>query len=424
MVTLPLRRLPGQGMALLLPNDPVPPQLAGAVPTGTRRSRIWDINPSLHCSIIGTCLTAADLRRLLAKLNAATKTDSDHTLHKRGVQLAGQRDTAGKLLHKTLDRRHEATVRRFARSSTPAAVRRLWLQALDEGDIPGAYWALLTHPAADDALMAEAFGEIHMLSHMVGSSNRLDLARLRRAEQALGDRDDTIDRQQARLQEAAREKTELRRRLEGLESVIARLSAARAAPAVAVPADAADRATLQRRLDDERARAATLARHLAETQEALAAARAANAGQEHRAAALQAELVAYERAMAPEDEENADAGALSDHLAGRTLLYVGGRPGLVKRLKAAAEGRGATLLVHDGGIEDSATLLPGLVSQADAALFPVDCVSHTAAGRVKALCRDADKPFLTLRTASLASFLAAVEQPGFLEVPSGTRAPQ
>ncbi|TWA70186.1 uncharacterized protein DUF2325 [Azospirillum brasilense] len=423
MVTLPLRRLPGQGMAPLLPNVPVPSHPADAVPTGARRSRIWDINPSLHCSIIGTCLTAADLRRLLAKLNAATKTDSDHTLHKRGVQLAGQRDVAGKLLHKTLDRRHEATVRRFARSSTPEAVRRLWLQALDEGDIPGAYWAVLTHPATDDALMAEAFGEIHMLSHMVGSSNRLDLARLRRAEQALGDRDDTIDRQQVRLQEAAREKTELRRRLDALESAVLRLSAAGAAPA-AVPTDAADRATLQRRLDDERARAATLARLLAETQEALAAARAANAGQEHRAAALQAELAAYERAMAREDAVDADADALSAHLAGRTLLYVGGRPGLVKRLKEAAEGRGATLLVHDGGIEDSATLLPGLVSQADAALFPVDCVSHTAAGRVKALCRDADKPFLTLRTASLASFLAAIEQPGFLEVPSGPRAPQ
>ena len=66
------------------------------------------------------------------------------------------------------------------------------------------------------------------------------------------------------------------------------------------------------------------------------------------------------------------------------------------------------LLSHDGGVEDSPTLLPGLVSQADVAFFPVDCVSHHAAGQVKRLCREAAKPFVPLRTSSLASFAAAV----------------
>ena len=33
-----------------------------------RRRRIWDINASLHCSIIGTCLSAAELRSLLIRL--------------------------------------------------------------------------------------------------------------------------------------------------------------------------------------------------------------------------------------------------------------------------------------------------------------------------------------------------------------------
>jgi hypothetical protein len=44
----------------------------------------------------------------------------------------------------------------------------------------------------------------------------------------------------------------------------------------------------------------------------------------------------------------------------------------------------------------------GLLGRAD------DCVSHAAAGQVKKLSRDAAKPFVPLRSASLSSFVAAV----------------
>lgn len=63
---------------------------------------------------------------------------------------------------------------------------------------------------------------------------------------------------------------------------------------------------------------------------------------------------------------------------------------------------------HDGGIEDKAGLLPGLISQADVVYFPVDCISHRAAEQVKRVCRQLGKPFAPLRSASLASFIAAL----------------
>src|SRR5262245_35196645 len=70
-----------------------------------RRTRIWEFDSSLHCSIIGTCLTTVELRHLLGKL-AAAGTASDHDLHACGVMLAGRRGTGAKLLQKALDRRH------------------------------------------------------------------------------------------------------------------------------------------------------------------------------------------------------------------------------------------------------------------------------------------------------------------------------
>jgi hypothetical protein len=78
-------------------------------------------------------------------------------------------------------------------------------------------------------------------------------------------------------------------------------------------------------------------------------------------------------------------------------------------LSALARGRGAVFLSHDGGMEEGAGLLPALVARADIAFFPVDCVSHLAAGQVKRLCRQAGKAYVPLRAASAACFLAAID---------------
>lgn len=112
----------------------------GLAPTGAHRARIRDIAPNLHCSVMGSCLSTGELRQVFVNLgDADARTATDHTLHGRGVQLAGQHSTAGKLLHKTLDRRHDTAVRRFAKAGTAEDVRRLWLQSFEQGDIPGAF---------------------------------------------------------------------------------------------------------------------------------------------------------------------------------------------------------------------------------------------------------------------------------------------
>ncbi|HSY89168.1 MAG TPA: DUF2325 domain-containing protein, partial [Verrucomicrobiae bacterium] len=83
----------------------------------------------------------------------------------------------------------------------------------------------------------------------------------------------------------------------------------------------------------------------------------------------------------------------------------------VWQARAAVEGLGGRFLHHDGGIDDNGTLLAGLVSRADLAAFPVDCISHDAAGMVKRLCRQSAKPFLPLRSSGAGSLLAALDGP-------------
>jgi Uncharacterized protein conserved in bacteria (DUF2325) len=375
--------------------------------TRGRRPKIWDIAPSLHCSIIGTCLSAAELRQFFVRLgDANARTASDNVLHHSGVRAAGRHDVIGKLLNKALDNRHETTIRRFARASDTAQVRELWLEAFEQGNIPGGYWAVLTHPATDRALVEEAFGQVHMLSHMVGSSNRIDIVRLRTLERELAERDEKITRQEARLSDNSRERPKLVRKIEILEAEARRRDVADRATAEMV-SNAATTSMLLQRLDAEKAHSSALASRIADLEEQIGKVRRSVAILNRQNDQLQREVKALEAELSIGEEGDPTARVESD-LKGVTVLYVGGRPGLIDQLKKIVTKRGGTLLSHDGGIEENLAALPGLVSQAAVAFFPIDCVSHSAVGQIKKSCRDGHKSFIPLRTASVASFMAAI----------------
>src|SRR5262249_20598221 len=130
------------------------PAVNKATPTSKQRNRIWELHPSMHCSIVGTCLSMAELRQLLVRLDVPEATTADdHRLHQLGVKLAGNVRSGAKLLQKALDRRHKQAISHLAKAKDEAAVAALWEQARKDGDIPGGYWAVLTHPATTETLV-------------------------------------------------------------------------------------------------------------------------------------------------------------------------------------------------------------------------------------------------------------------------------
>ena len=245
-----------------------------------------------------------------------------------------------------------------------------------------------------------------MLSHMVGSSSRIDIVRLRALERELGERDEKISRQEARLSESSRERSELLRKVESLETEVRRREIAERTTAELV-SGAATTSTLLQRLDVEKAHSSQLAAQVAELEDQVKKAHKFAATLNRQNDQLQREVIALEAEL---KIDKADESGLSveHNLHGVTVLYVGGRPGLIDQLKAIVARRGGAVLSHDGGIEEKLTALPGLISRADATCFPVDCISHAAVVQIKKCCRDGNKPFIPLRTASVASFILAI----------------
>jgi hypothetical protein len=390
------------GAPPLLTRRPAEPNGRSVAPA--TRTKLWELAGMLHCSVIGTCLTTADLRHLLVRLGLAQPDIGDHEAHKIGVTIAGRHDVSGKKLNKLLDERHRQAVTRFARAATGDAVRALWKQALQSADIPGSYWATLTHPAADHTLISEAFGDVHMLSHLVGAANRADIRRLRELEAERSELLERIDAQQTRLRdEVLRRDAEIR----DLRNALA----ARVADDAPRDSESTDRALhalvadLERRLGAEKVRRQAAEQKLTAVREEIQRERALRGSSDSARAMLEADLLLIERRLpgrAP------DEGPELPDLDGRTVLFVGGRPASLPNLQSLARQMNLMLLHHDGGIEDSDAILARLIARADTVLFPVDCVSHRAVSIVKRDCERAGKPFVPLRNASASAFLAGV----------------
>jgi hypothetical protein len=392
----------------------VPPALvtrdeAAAVEEPARRTKIWEFNTNLHCSIIGTCLSTAELRQLLKKLGVAAPENTDHDLHAAAVGLAGRHDKAAKLLNKALDERHRLSINQFAKAPTDEAVRLLWRDAVRRGEIPGAYWATLTHPATTRALIRDAFGEVHMLSHLVGAANRADIRRLCQLEEENAELRARLDRQQAAFRDAVVTRDVS---IQDLRRALAQRVAAE--PPLPGDHDATLHqlvADLERRLAAETRRGTVLGERLTGARAAITEERSARMNAERENGALRRELEVIEASTHALCRDTASAGPSRARLDGVTLLYVGGRTHHVAQLRAITEESGAAFVHHDGGIEHHLNLLAGLASQADLVVFPVDCISHHAAQVAKQLCRQAGKRFIPLRSASATSLLAALQRP-------------
>lgn len=368
-----------------------------------QRRRIWELSGGWHCAVIGTCLTLADLRTLARKLSVKTRRgySADYQLHGFFVQEAVKSEKPAKLLNKLLDKRHAVAIRKVRPLNSETELEAFWDAARETGEIPGPYWAILSHPGATQALSERMFADVHMLSHLVGASNRADIRRLQVMEEQTAQLEAKLSKQQ-RLH---------RQRLGGKDQQIAGLreklrdsaKSAKNSSSAIKSVDAACGCASLPALHDE------LTRLEAETSISASTVQRQQTQIDELAGLVQVlgqENATLEQALVHENLPRKETCPFD--LGGRCLLYVGGRQQTVHRLRALVEEWNGQFLHHDGGIERSLGELASAVVKADAVVFPVDCVSHNAANKVKRLCDQSMKPYVPLRTSGVASFVAGL----------------
>jgi len=410
--------------ALPTPSDAVP-HLADR--RKNNRRKLWDVPGEYHCPIIGTCLHVEELRQIARKARSSLEPrSSDYQLHVRFVAAADEKNPLSIAAQKLLEKKHAGAIRQLARAKDEDQLLALWREAVASGQVPGAFWALMTHPKADARTRGQAYQDVHMLSHQVGAGliadarmlaqTRAELASIRkeareeaqRSRAALDQRDKRIaslEGQLTHVKELENELSGARRTiaelqsdglLAGLREGLARLET-QAENLRQSEARANRHAALWRDRFEERQK--TLEQTIAELEE-------------HRAT-----IVVLERLL--EADLGSDAGCeccstdrctSCPDLTGRRVLCIGGRSSLTCHYRSLVERYNGELIHHDGGLEDSRQRLDSLLCAADVVVCPADCVSHDAYLKAKRYCKRTAKPCVLLKSSGVASFAQALEQ--------------
>jgi hypothetical protein len=367
-----------------------------------QRLELWEIRNGAHCSVIGTCLGPADVKAVLRKAKLEREAGApDYQVHGFLVNEAARQGPVGGIIDAYLDKKYAGAIRQSLRLRAEDAILAYWQEACRRGAIAGPYWALHTLPDLPPKLAARIFGDVHMLGHFMGGANRADQAALWAAEQRLEELGSRLRKVRTRAEERDLAN---RARIDVLERELASLRAEAAVRPLAMAGrPKPDHAcTQERRLAKHGRKLAALRARLAQ----LAATNAtleARLAQRERLPLLPATLADPAQCRPPEQPAACRVAML------RCLLYVGGRPSSVPHLRAGAERIAAEFLHHYGGVEESVSRLDALVLRADIVFCPVDCVSHDASLRARALCRRHAKPFVPLRSASATCFRRQVE---------------
>ena len=396
--------------------------------TKHRRLKIWEINASYHCSIIGTCLTLGELRTMVKKSGFQVDNNVfDYEIHGIGVHHSCKKCPLSKRIEKKLKEKYRAFERRYAVAENEKELFYLWQEDLDQGHVAGAYWAVMGHPRLTEKVRQHVFGEVHMLSHIVGSQQRADLSRLQHLEQRCKDLKCKTSKHQDSQKELKHENSLLQKRLEEndktVQSIDRRL--ARAMKTI----DKLEKRSEIKRLQKELARFEQKYLNSSESLRKLEKSLRDNekenrtlvrANQDLRATLKEREIELIERTeecihaeeqliselsrhMERECKDHLSPNCPGPELCGKRILYVGGQTNLIRHYKALIELSGGEFIHHDGGVEDAKQRLASLMAQADVLFCPVDCISHDACLRVKRTCKQMGKPFVPLRSSGVSS---------------------
>lgn len=406
------------------------------------QKKVWEIETCYKCSLIGTCLSRAELRKLAKeKVYNIEGRPSDYQLHARFIAISDRADASGKALHKYFQRKYGAAVKPYLKATSDEELKALWDRDMEEGWMDSAWWGILSHPRASAQLVGTLYGDLHMLAHdfICNYRPRMLQARqqknkIRLLEEVLGSErhiyrkekgglvaDLDLARKQAAVGKAlVDENQKLRTAMEQLQQQSRAMASA-----------GIGEAALQE-ITDLRQTNNALCGQLDEMAQTLETVRLELADALERAEQLQTTLCDRERREVEREREIENLERILIHtvlevscskckdrhtencpginLCGKTVLYVGGLNKMVPHYRQLVEKSGGRFLHHDGGVECSRSILPKLLSTADAVFCPLDCISHHACQCIKKMCKRNQKPFVLMRSAGLSSLAKGLSE--------------
>ena len=145
------------------------------------RAKLWSLDYNYHCALIGTCLTLTEVKKLLHSCHINYSGWNAYVIHSTIVTMISYNDFRSKKVQSYLDKKFSTLIKKTKKMDAEALTAE-WKSVLDTGDLVGTFWAIMSHSNTTTDMRKAFYGDIHMLSHLSGASNRVDLKRLNQLE--------------------------------------------------------------------------------------------------------------------------------------------------------------------------------------------------------------------------------------------------
>ncbi len=400
--------------------------------TRSIRKKIWQIPSGYHCSIIGICLSRGDLRQLSRKNSFEIRSSmSDYVMHNMLSSLVKIKSQQSRVLHKILDRKYRVSIKKYLGLNSPENLLEQWEHDFQTGEVSGPYWAVMTHPLTNSAVINRIYGDCHMQSFDCFSrqkaENRL-VENYRKANKRLQDQVESgksanfvlREQQQINSKQVEEISAELKDIKQLNKGLMHRIPELQKTEELREQLDKAQQHIAALKCEAEQVLTQKLQlEHTISSLGNIVQRQEMKIESDALLIAQQADEIAILEDMAASTclEEsvcnNCVDGCscpLNHQLSGKRVLYVGGHHKMVAHYKQVVEHHGAEFLYHDGGRESSKHILPKLLSGADAVFCPVDCISHDACKCVKKICKRESKPFVMMRSSGVSSLVKSLNE--------------
>ena len=405
------------------PLSPLPiPDLAKQTKKGSSRLKFWETNSRYHCAALGTCLTLKELRQIGKKAGIKNMREwTDYEMHVSFIHTLDEKSYISTLVNKLLDKKYKISILRFSKTKTEQERAELWNEAVLTGDIAGAFWAILTHPASTENLLFQVYGKVHMLSHLSGATARIDMKEFYQLEQLNESLENKIKKNEVvankKLEKKEKQLIQLKSKLSTLEienekllSAQQELETIKNSPLVENLQNQVNK--LSRNYEMAVANQARAEKSEEELKQHANKDQRQKQQMEEQLGHLAEDKIRLENTLSnllsDKQQDSVDNCASCPNenpdLCGRCVLYIGGRSSQYSHFRQLVEQQNGTFIHHDGGREDGHQKLASIVSKADVVLCPLDCVSHNAMNAVKRHCQNNTKQLVFIPHASLSAF--------------------
>ncbi|MCK5898093.1 MAG: hypothetical protein KAG06_03370 [Methylococcales bacterium] len=145
------------------------------------RIKLWQLDHVYHCTVIGTCLTLEEIKKLLHSLNVDCHNYKPYDIHTHVVTVMGSNNVCSKKIQRYLDKKFSSIIKKTLKM-TANKLEEEWINVFETVDLIGTFWALISHPNTTDKMRKIFYGDIHMLSHTSKLTQQINLKPLGQLE--------------------------------------------------------------------------------------------------------------------------------------------------------------------------------------------------------------------------------------------------